>query len=275
MSNPSFIGALNAFRSLGAKTVGVELDDDGINIEKLRETIKKEPRAKILYLIPTFHNPAGITTSYEKRKAIYDIAIQSGLIIIEDNPYGELRFAGEEICTLKSMDTAGIVVYCGSFSKILSAGMRVGFVQAPSQIISKLVVAKQVEDVHTNIFFQMICERFMNNFDMDGHIQKIQKLYKEKCSLMLDTLDRTMPDCVKYTRPEGGLFLWCTLPDNISMPDLVQRCLKKNVAIVPGTAFNCDTEAPSSSFRLNYSTPSSEQIEKGIKILSETVSEML
>lgn len=273
--NPSFIGALNAFRSLGTKTVGVELEDDGVNTDMLREIVKNEPKAKILYLIPTFHNPAGITTSYEKRKEIYNIALDNNLIIVEDNPYGELRFAGEDVGTLKSMDTEGIVIYCGSFSKILSAGMRVGFVQAPTQIISKLVVAKQVEDVHTNIFFQMLCERFMNNFDMDGHISKIQSLYRQKCNLMLDTLDRTMPNCVKYTRPEGGLFLWCTLPSGVSMPEIVRRCLDRGVAVVPGTAFNCDTEAPSSSFRLNYSTPSCEQIERGITILSETVREMI
>lgn len=132
--------------------------------------------------------------SAEKRRIVYDIAKKHNLIIIEDNPYGELRFSGEEIPTIKSIDDDGIVVYCGSFSKILSAGIRVGFVQAHSDIISKIVVAKQVEDVHTNMFAQLICNSFMQNFDMDGHISGVRKLYREKCSLMLNTMDSEMPE---------------------------------------------------------------------------------
>lgn len=131
--NPSFIGALNAFRSIGAKTIGVALEDDGISISELEKTCKEHPEAKLLYLIPTFHNPAGICTSYEKRKKIYEIAKKYSLIILEDNPYGELRFAGEEIPTIKSLDEDGIVIYCGSFSKILSSGMRLGFACAPNE----------------------------------------------------------------------------------------------------------------------------------------------
>lgn len=273
--DPSFIGALNSFRSLGAKLVGVGVDSDGINIEALEKAISDEPRAKLLYLIPTFQNPSGITMSEAKRHAVYDIARKNGIVIIEDNPYGELRFAGEEIPTIKSMDDDGIVVYCGSFSKIFSAGMRVGFVQAHSSIIQKLVVAKQVEDVHTNMLSQMLCYSFMTKFDMDGHIAKIRKLYRTKCELMLKSLDKFMPDEVTYTRPEGGLFLWCTLPESISVSELVPKLLEKKVAVVPGTAFNCDTGAPTNSVRLNYSTPSCEQIERGIKLFADTVREML
>ena len=273
--NPTFIGALNAFRSNGAKTVGVELESDGINIEKLEETLKNTKNAKLLYLIPTFQNPAGITTSYEKRKKIYELAKKYQIVVIEDNPYGELRFAGEEIPTIKSMDTEGLVVYCGSFSKILSAGMRVGFMCAPEEIVSKAVVAKQVEDVHTNIFFQMLCHRYMTECDLDKHIEGIRALYRRKCNLMLSELDKNMPECVKYTRPEGGLFIWCTLPESIKLDDFVKAAIANKVAVVPGTAFNCDTEAPSNSFRLNYSTPSDEQIVSGIKLLSDTVKEFL
>ena len=273
--NPTFIGALNAFRSNGANTVGVELEDDGINIEKLEETIKNTKNAKLIYVIPTFQNPAGITTSYEKRKKIYELAKKYKLVIIEDNPYGELRFAGDEIPTIKSMDTEGLVVYCGSFSKILSAGMRVGFMCAPSEIISKAVVAKQVEDVHTNIFFQMLCHRYMTECDLDKHIQGIRALYRKKCTLMLTELEKNMPECVKFTRPEGGLFIWSTLPDSINLGEFVKAAIANKVAVVPGTAFNCDTEAPSHSFRLNYSTPSDEQIVTGIKLLGDTVKQFL
>lgn len=273
--NPSFIGALNAFRSNGVRPAGVRVEQDGIDIDELNRVISSEPNAKLLYLIPTFQNPSGITMSAEKRRIVYDIAKKHNLIIIEDNPYGELRFSGEEIPTIKSIDDDGIVVYCGSFSKILSAGIRVGFVQAHSDIISKIVVAKQVEDVHTNMFAQLICNSFMQNFDMDGHISGVRKLYREKCSLMLNTMDSEMPEEVTYTRPEGGLFLWCTFPESVSVPELTERLLDKKVAVVPGTAFNCDTEMPTDSIRLNYSTPSCEQIERGIKILASEVRKML
>ena len=267
--NPSFIGALNSFRSLGVTPYGAELDDDGINLDQVEQLIKTVPNVKMLYLIPTFQNPAGITTSLEKRKAVYELARKYDLIILEDNPYGELRFAGEDVPTIKSFDTDGRVIYFGSFSKILSAGMRVGFFCAPEPEAQKMVVAKQVEDVHTNIFFQMICHRFMSEYDMNGHIEKIKKLYRHKCTLMLECLDKYMPDGVKYTRPEGGLFLWCTLPCGITLDEFIKKSVASNVFVVPGTAFNCDTEAKSSSFRLNYSVPSDEEIEKGIKILAD------
>ncbi len=267
--NPSFIGALNAFRSCGAKTLGVPLESDGINIEKLKEALDNNPKIKMLYLIPTFHNPTGITTSEEKRHQIYKIAKERNVVIFEDNPYGELRFAGAEIDTLKSIDEDGIVIYCSSFSKILSAGMRVGFVNAHSDIIQKMTVAKQSEDVHTNMFFQMLCHKFMTECDLDAQIAKIRELYLRKCSLMLDSLEKYMPKDITFTRPEGGLFVWCTLPPSIDLMTFVSDALKKNVAIVPGGTFMCDTTEKSQSFRLNFSTPSEEQIERGVKILGE------
>ena len=273
--NPSFIGALNAFRAVGAKTVGIPLHEDGIDPADLEKALDKHPNTKMIYLIPTFQNPAGITTSEEKRRAIYEIARRHSVVILEDNPYGELRFAGTDVPTIKSMDEDGIVVYCSSFSKILSAGMRVGFVCAPDKLVQKMVVAKQCEDVHTNILFQMLCHRYMTEKDMDGHIAGIRALYRDKCNLMLDCLDAHMPKEIHYTRPEGGLFIWCTLPDSISMNDFVKRAIERKVAVVPGTAFNCDTEAPSQSFRLNYSTPSDEDIRRGIEILGNLAKEML
>ena len=272
--NPSFIGALNAFRSNGAKLVGVPLRDDGIDTDKLEEALKTNPNAKLLYLIPTFHNPAGITSTLENRKKVYELAKKYQIVILEDNPYGELRFAGEDVPTYKSFDTEGLVIYCSSFSKILSAGMRVGFVCGPDGIISKMVVAKQVEDVHTNVFFQMLCYRYMTERDLDAHIAKIRALYRSKCELMLAELDKNMPECVKFTRPEGGLFLWCTLPNGTSSAEFIKKALEKKVAVVPGTAFNCDTEAASDSFRLNYSMPSDEDIVRGIGILADLAREM-
>ena len=267
--NPTFIGGLNAFRSCGYNTVGVPIEEDGMNVEALEETIKATPNAKLLYIIPTFQNPAGITTSLEKRKAIYEVCKKYGLMILEDNPYGELRFAGEEIPTIKSFDTEGLVIYCSSFSKILSAGMRVGFVVAPEAVAAKMVVAKQSEDVHTNQFFQMLCYKFMTECDPDAHIAMIREVYGRKCRLMLDCLERELPPSVTFTRPEGGLFIWVTLPDGVDATAFLKACMAEKLMIVPGATFNCDVTEGSMSFRLNYSTPSDEQITEGIARLGK------
>ena len=272
--NPSFIGALNSFRALGAKPVGVPLNEDGIDVEILEKTLAETPNARFIYVIPTFHNPMGITSTLENRKKVYELAKKYGVMILEDNPYGELRFAGEDVPTYKSFDEDGIVLYCSSFSKILSAGMRIGYVCGPQAVISKMVVAKQVEDVHTNNFFQMLCHRYMTERDIDGHIEKIRAIYRSKAELMLSELDKNMPKCVKYTRPEGGLFLWCTLPNGTDSSEFIKKALAQKVAVVPGTAFNCDTEAPSDSFRLNYSMPSDEDIVRGIGILADIARDM-
>lgn len=272
--NPSFIGAFNAFRSLGAELKGVPLKDDGIDLEALEAALKSSPRAKLLYLIPSFQNPAGITSTLENRKAVYELARKYDIVIIEDNPYGDLRFESENVPSYKSFDVDGRVVYCGSFSKILSSGMRVGTLTANKELVSKIVVAKQVEDVHTNVFFQMVCARYMQECDLEAHIEKIRALYRHKSSLMLKALDEYMPADVKFTRPQGGIFLWCSLPEGYELSEFVKRCSEKNVFVVPGTAFLPDESEPTRSFRLNYSMPSDEEIERGIKLLAQVVEEM-
>ena len=271
VENPSFVGALNAFRSCGARTIGVPLseDDSGLDTDALEETLSSNADIRFLYVIPTFQNPAGTTTTLEKRKKIYEICLRHGVLILEDNPYGELRFDGEEVPTLKSMDEEGIVVYCSSFSKILSPGIRLGFVVAPDPIAQKMVVAKQSEDVHTNIFFQILCYRFLTEYDLDAHIRRLRALYGKKCRRMLDCLAKELPPSVKFTRPQGGLFVWCTLPEGTDAAGFIRACVDKNLRIVPGVTFNADTEAPSRCFRLNYSMPSEAQIEEGCRRLGE------
>lgn len=273
--NPSFIGSLNSFRSNGARVVGVDVERDGISTEGLEAALKSNPNTRFIYLIPTFQNPTGITATLEKRREVLRLAQKYGVLILEDNPYGELRFSGDDVPTLKSMDTEGRVIYCSSFSKILSAGMRVGFVIANEKIISKMAVAKQGEDVHTNLFFQMLCHRYMTECDIDSHIEDIRALYRRKCELMLECIDRYIPkDRVTFTRPEGGLFIWGTVRDCTDASPIVRRLTERKVAVVPGAAFNCDTSAPSGSFRLNYSTPSDEQIAEGIKRMGSVFSEL-
>lgn len=271
--SPTFIGALNAFRVCGAKTVGVELEDDGISVEKLEKALKENPRAKILYLIPTFQNPSGITTSLEKRKAVYTLAKKYGVIILEDNPYGELRFSGKDIPTVKSLDTDGIVMYCSSFSKILSSGMRVGFLCGPKELVDRCVVIKQASDVHTNLFFQMLVSGYLNEYDIDTHIQSIRRLYFRKSSLMINELEKGLDPSVRFTRPEGGLFVWVTLPAGDS-GEIFKTCIEKKIAVVDGKTF-LPSPAPCTSVRLNYSTPTDKQISDGIKIFCDAVNDYI
>ena len=265
--SPSFIGSLNAFRSFRSQLVGVEMDDDGINIEKLEAALKANPRTKFIYTIPNFQNPTGITMSLEKRKEVYRLALQYGVMILEDTPYGELRIKGEPIPTIKSLDTEGIVIYCGSFSKVLSPGLRVGYVVAPREIVAKLTVAKQCADVHTTILSQLICDKFLAEYDFDAHIKGLQDIYRKKANLMIGEIDKKFNPAVSHTDPEGGLFLWCTLPEGADMMAFCQAAVENHVAVVPGTAFLTDESEPTRSIRLNYSTPTDEQIVKGIDIL--------
>lgn len=272
---PSFIGALNAFRSNGAVPVGVKCDDEGIVPGDLEDKLRRHDNAKLLYIIPSFQNPSGITTPTERRRAVYDLCKKYGVVILEDNPYGELRFAGEDVPTIKSFDEDGIVIYCSSFSKILSSGMRVGYVTAPEEIITKMVVAKQSEDVHTNIFFQMLCYRYMTEYDLDAHIAEIRALYWRKCALMLDCLGSCLPAEVEFTHPEGGLFVWCTLPRGMDSADFAKVLVGRKVAVVPGATFLSDPSGISPSFRLNYSTPSDEDIVRGVEILGDCAREYI
>lgn len=268
--NPSFIGALNAFRSYNTNLVGVDLEEDGMNIEALENALKANPNTKIIYVIPTFQNPAGITTSLEKRKAILDLAEKYNVLILEDNPYGELRFKGEDVPTIKSLDTNGRVLYCSSFSKILSAGMRIGFVCGPKELVQKIVVVKQVNDVHTNLFFQMVASKFIDKYGLDDHIEFIRGLYRDKCDLMLSELDKCIGDKAIYTRPEGGLFIWLTVNGG-NGDEIAKRAIANKVAVVTGSSFNPIQGGFSPSVRLNYSTPSDEQIIEGVKRLSDVL----
>jgi len=273
--DPAFIGALNAFRAYNVKLIGAELEDDGVNLEKLENVFKTNENVKLYYTIPSFQNPLGTCTSLEKRQKVYALCKKYNVIILEDNPYGELRFSGEDIPTIKSMDTDGIVVYAGSLSKVFSAGMRVGFVCGPKPIVAKITVAKQTNDVHTNIFFQILVDEFFNQFDLDKHITHIRSIYARKSALMLKCMDETFPDTVRYTRPEGGLFLWCEMPKGNDVLELAKMAMDKSVAIVPGNAFSVVEGIESNAFRLNYSTPSDAQIEEGITILSACLKEFI
>ncbi len=273
--DPSFIGALNAFRTYNTHLCGVPVEEDGINVEALEEALKTEKNVKLLYLIPTFQNPTGVCMSLEKRKKVYELACKYNVVILEDNPYGELRFAGEDIPTIKSMDTEGRVVYCGSFSKVLSPGMRIGFLSCPKEISGKIVVAKQVTDVHTNIFFQMLVSGYMEKYDIDEHIKGIRALYKSKVAAMQDAIAEFLPAGVTSTKPEGGLFLWLGLPGGVDSQPISSALVKeKKVAVVPGSAFMPDETKISSGIRLNYSMSDEEHLREGVRRIGEYLKEI-
>ena len=265
---PSFIGSLNCFRSYGCNLAGVPVEADGMNIEKLEEAIKNATNPRFIYTIPNFQNPSGATMSLEKRKAVYALAKKYGLLILEDNPYGDLRVSGEDIPSIKSFDEDGIVIYAGSFSKLLAPGIRVGYIVAPSPIIAKMTVGKQASDVHTPVFSQMLVDKWMEQNDVEAHIEKIREIYRRKLNLMCDLIDTELGDFVKYVRPEGGLFVWCELPENVNMLEFVTDCIANKVAVVPGSAFMINDEE-TNCFRMNFSTPSDEKIVEGMKILGK------
>ena len=272
---PSFVGGLNAFRSNNAEIYGVPVQEDGLDMDKLEALLKEHPNIKILYTIATFQNPSGITMTLPKRKKLLELAKQYDFIIFEDNPYGELRFAGEDVPTIKSMDQDGRVVYLGSFSKILSPGLRLGFVSCDPALMERMIICKQVQDVHTNVLSQMIAYEFVTRCDIDAHIAHLRQVYGQKCRLMMDCMDQYFPSCVTHTCPQGGLFLFCTMPEKYDSKKVMEKALEKGVAFVPGATTMIDASASYSTFRMNYSTASEEEIKRGIQILGAVLKEIV
>ncbi|MBQ2537502.1 MAG: PLP-dependent aminotransferase family protein [Ruminococcus sp.] len=268
---PSFIGSLNTFRAYNARLVGVTVEPDGMNTDELEEKLKANPDAKLIYTIPNFQNPSGVTMSLEKRKKVYELAKKYGVLIIEDNPYGDLRYSGENLPNIKSFDTDGIVIYAGSFSKVISPGMRVAYTIAPKLIFQKLVVCKQGNDVHTNIWSQVVCDEFISKYDFDAHLQRLRDIYTKKAEFCMELLDKYCAPEITYNRIDGGLFIWCDLPESVDMPKFCKDAVLNKVCVVPGNAFLTDERDECHSFRINFSTPTDEQLEKGIRLLGELI----
>ena len=275
---PSFIGSLNSFRSYNCRLCGVPVEEDGMNLQALENALKTEKNVRFIYIISNFQNPSGITTSLEKRKAIYQLALKYNTMILEDNPYGELRISGENVPCIKSLDTENIVVYAGSFSKVLSPGIRVGYAIAPKPVLQKMIVCKQGEDVHTNTWAQMVTNSFMTDYDFEAHLAGLREIYKKKADFCMELLDKYLvPAGITYHRIEGGLFIWCKLPEGskLTMNEFCLKAVENKVCVVPGNAFLADEKEQSDSFRINFSTPTDEQLENGIKILGKLALEIL
>lgn len=272
---PSFIGSLNTFRSYNAKLVGVTVEPDGMNTDELEEKLKANPDTKFIYTIPNFQNPSGVTMSLEKRKKVYELAKKYGVLIIEDNPYGDLRYSGKYVPNIKSFDTEGIVIYAGSMSKVISPGIRVAYCICPKPIFQKLVVCKQGNDVHTNIWAQYVCDEFITKYDFNAHLAMLRNIYTKKAQFCMDLLDKYCAPAITYNKIDGGLFIWCDLDKRIDMPQFCKDAVIKKVCVVPGNAFLTDENEECHSFRINFSTPTDEQLEKGIKILGKLANEKI
>lgn len=272
--NPTYLGALQIFRTYGAAIEGINLDEDGIDLARLEMRLADLARAaqkpKFFYAIPSFQNPTGITMSREKRKAFYALASKYDFMIVEDDPYGLLRYEGEYVPPLISLDHEMRVLYLGSFSKTLSPGFRVAWVCGPDAIIRKLVLAKQAADLCTNMFGQYCVFEAMAHNMFFPHVEKIRDLYRGKRDHMLKALEKEFPAGVNWTRPQGGLFLWITLPSNLDSLELLSKAIERNVAYVNGAPFfpnggGCNT------LRLNFSFAEDVQITEGIKRLGDVI----
>lgn len=273
--SPSFLGALNTYRSYRAKLRGVPMESDGISLDGLEQALKEEKRAKFIYTIPNFQNPTGATMSLAKRHGMYELAKKYGVMILEDNPYGDLRIAGESVPAIKSFDTEGIVVYAGTFSKVVAPGIRVGYAVGPKPVLRKMVTCKQGEDVHTNNWGQILCYNLMTKYDFDAHLSRLREVYRKKSKVATDAMDRYLVPKITYLPIEGGLFFWCTLPEGVDMLEFVKRAIEHKVCVVPGNAFLTDETQPCQSFRINYTTPTDEKLVRGIQLLGQVADDMI
>lgn len=264
--SPSYLGAINAFKAYGPKFIEVPTDNEGMIMEELEKILQTIDRVKMIYVIPDFQNPTGRTWSVERRKKFMEIINKYEIPVIEDNPYGELRFEGESLPSLKSMDKKGLVVFLGSFSKIFCPGYRIGWLSASPEILSKYIFVKQGADLQASTISQREISKFMDIYDLNEHVERIKAVYTRRRDLMLKTMEEELPEELQYTYPEGGLFTWVELPIHLNSKVIMEDCIASNVAYVPGGSF-FPNGGKENCFRLNYSTMPEERIVEGIKRL--------
>ena len=266
VEQPTYLCALDVFRSYGANFASVEMDEDGMKMDALEEALKANPNTKLIYTVPNFQNPTGRTMTEERRKQLAELAEKYDVYVLEDNPYGEIRFAGQHVPAVKSFDKSGHVLYMSTFSKTLAPGFRLGWLVADKNVVNKLTVLKQSADLHTDNLAQFAVAQFFADNDVDAHVKEISALYGKRKDLMLEGIKKYFPEGVKYTDPEGGMFLWVEVPGVDDTVELFKECLEHDVAFVPGDPFFADGVQPG-AFRLNYSNMKEDQIEVGLKRL--------
>jgi len=281
VESPTYLGALQAWNAYGAEFIPVPFDDDGMITNELEDRLRTGP--KFIYVLPNFQNPTGVTLSFERRLHLIELAERYGVPIIEDDPYGQLRFEGENLPALNVLDSqtrtqngcySGNVIYLSTFSKTLAPGIRLAWVIAPPEVIHKLVLAKQGADLHTATFNQMVAHEVGRGGFLDRHVKHIREVYHERRDVMLDTLQEHMPEEVRWTHPMGGLFLWATLPPKVNTSDLLKEAVKMRVAFVPGQPF-FPRGGGENTMRLNFSNATPEKINEGIARLGSVVKNFL
>lgn len=267
IEEPGYLGAIQAFTLREPRFHGVTLETEGLNVEQLKDALK-QPNVKMVYTVPNFQNPTGLTYTKERREEVFEAVKDQDVIFIEDDPYGELRFTGEHLPYIAAGKMTNSVVL-GSFSKTVTPGMRLGYILTKNhELLNHVETAKQATDLHTNIFGQYILHQYLTNNEYDKHVEKIIALYKTQADAMLAAMEKYFPSYVKYTKPEGGMFVWVTLPEGVNALDKFSEAMEKKVAFVPGNPFYTDKESVN-TLRLNYTNVTPEIIEEGIKRLAE------
>lgn len=272
--SPTYLAAISAFRAYGCKFIEIPTDEYGMDMTALESVLKETKSVKLIYVIPTFQNPTGKTWNTERRKKLAELSTKYNVAVIEDNPYGELRFEGEHLPSVKSFDTTGNILCTGSFSKIFCPGFRIGWIAGDKDIIRKYVLVKQGTDLQCNTIAQMVISEYLKRYDIDEHIGKIVEVYKKRRDVAVEYIERYFPQNIKFTHPEGGLFTWIELPEGISARDVLEKCLEQKVAFVPGDSF-FPNENRENTFRINYSNMPEDRIEKGLRIIAEVVREYI
>ncbi len=274
VESPTYLGAINAFQICGPRFVEVPTDDKGIIPEKLEAILRTTERVRLMYVIPDFQNPAGVTWSLERRKAFMEIVNRYDIPVLEDDPYGELRYSGEPLPSLKALDTEGRIVFLGSFSKVLMPGLRVGWIAANPEILARVNLLRQSVDLQSSSFAQRQVAYYMDMFDLDAHVERIRALYRKRRDVLCRAIERYFPEGVTATHPDGGIFVWVTLPEGMDAKAISPRALEQKVAYVPGEAFY-PNGGNGNHMRLNFSTMPEDRIEAGIRLLGQILKDAL
>ena len=282
VESPTYVGALQAWNAYGAQYIPVRADEHGMIVDELEAALRVGP--KFIYVLPNFQNPSGSTLSLERRMQLVRIADKYGVPIIEDDPYGQLRYEGEHIPSIVALDSeyrgpngghySGNVIYLSTFSKLLAPGLRLGWVIAPAEVIQKLVLSKQAADLHTSSFNQYIAFEAAKGGFLDEHVKLIRATYKERRDVMIEMMEEMFPASVSWRKPKGGMFLWSILPEGMDSSEVLKRAVEKKVAFVPGEAFH-PIGGGKNTMRLNFSYSSPETIREGITRLGGTLKELI
>jgi len=273
VENPCYLAALQSFSGYEASFISTDSDDEGMRVDQLENALRYSS-PKLIYIVSEFANPKGTTLAYERRQKLIELSARYGVPILEDNPYGELRYTGESLQPLAALDRDGLVIHISTFSKTLSPGMRLGWLIASEEVFQTVVVAKQAADLHTSTIEQRAAARLLESFDYDGHVAHLCAVYGERRQAMLSAMERYFPAEAKWTRPEGGLFLWVELPERLSAEELFEDAIAERVAFVPGTSFFA-CERKLNFMRLNFSNQKPEMIEEGIKRIASVLKRRL